>query len=879
MGVPIKVIMGVFVALGVALAGIVALLISYSFAMTTIRSIGRDHATEMLRTADAKVSAFFDLAVAHAQETQEMVLTDTWKIPVDAAAGGNSLWYLPYTRHIVRTHRVFNWTFYTMTAMFFVDGSWIDIINDKSYTGTDGLYVQIVTKTPGRATVPSMSILTTKGDYPVVPEYLDYTSVIDTLALPSAFTDRTPCSAKLFSPPGFSGTEDQGLAVLVSNMCNATGARIGSFIQIFSLSQIGAFLRSLTLVTSSQAFLIDSLNMVVATSHPTIPTRFLGPANATTTLAPNCYIDTSLLSPVVVCRTTAATFPYAPLQQLHAESPSLLNTSSTERTEVAQLVKLSSGTYYVAVDFLGCSERAGLNWKFVMIIPESGITGNVNKGRNIAIATVACVCVLISLAIIVVVALVLRPLQRVSDRMYLASELNDNEADDPVSVLSEVALLQDSYTNLRAKLNEMKAFVPQALLQGNDGTEDVENEWTAGEEAIKVMPHRNSEHSLNQPSVGDAPVDKIEECSMGSGPKRCKSVHSIVEVETKSSGAVETPKDSQFSKPDLVKAEGTCASRNSDGSKRSGDNPIGKTNRVGLNVATSLVKRNVAVLTVNIRGFHESLQSLSTSAGLELCERAAHVVFAEAREQRGVVALYHGDRFLITFNAATTASSPAKRAAITALKIRDALTKVHLRSTCGIAFGPALCGNTGSTELKSFSCIGTVVAQSAAMERIAKMFCERYGDLGGKDGAVSIIATGSCLADVECYVYHQVIDYVAAPQVMDILGIMGLKKSKDDEWMYQLRATETADAFACVNTGFHWLHSGDVAAAKSALDRRTCQGDSAARDAVGAAQLEEKLQHIGTLCIPFHSGGPSLEKKEGLQLPLSDFGPFFSSLF
>ena len=148
-------------------------------------------------------------------------------------------------------------------------------------------------------------------------------------------------------------------------------------------------------------------------------------------MSPGCY-NTSASGVGVVCRYSADLYPFAPLQQLYAQRPQLLNTSTRQTTDGAEIMKLDGKTYYVYVAVVECS--VPLSMKIVLLMPESDITGDVIKGRNIAIGVMCAVCVVAVIIACVFVALVLMPLEDVSDRMYDAAELNDTSNDETLSV-------------------------------------------------------------------------------------------------------------------------------------------------------------------------------------------------------------------------------------------------------------------------------------------------------------------------------------------------------------------------------------------------------------------------------------------------------------
>ena len=126
----------------------------------------------------------------------------------------------------------------------------------------------------------------------------------------------------------------------------------------------------------------------------------------------------------------------------------------------------------------------------------------------------------------------------------------------------------------------------------------------------------------------------------------------------------------------------------------------------GLNVTASLVKKGIAVLFANVRGFQASVDCKNVTEGLTLCSKISGLVLKEVREQKGVVAQFHGDHFLATFNAVSPAASPAKRAAIAAVKMSDVMKTMQLRGSFGVSFGTATCGNIGCSDLKAYSVVG-----------------------------------------------------------------------------------------------------------------------------------------------------------------------------
>ena len=817
----LKIVIGAFAAIAIVLTGVIALVITNSFTMTAMRDIGREHAGGIVQAANAKVGSFFDQAVAHLALTQEMMPKGNWKAPTDAMREGTAQWYLPWLEHMLRLHHTFQWSYYSMIFFGFVDGNFVQtaLLDTQKYFF---YYSDVVSKTSNGY------LRLTANDYTIMGPIVN--------GYPMLFTDMPLWQAnplnqlneKIWTPPAFSSYYPGGVATIMGALHNASGVRFAKTAFAFNLTAIQSFLRTISLTANSQAFLIDGLNFVLATTHPYVPSTFLGPYNASTRYGPGCYFDSSM-DGGMVCRTTAAAFPFAPLQQLASVRPAILNTSIPTTTSGAELVHLSGKNFYVSVDVMRCSVNVGLTWKLVLLMPEDDITGGVVKGRNVAIGTMAGVCFLLVACAVVFIAFMLRPLQRVSDRMYLAAELNDMEEEQSLSTLSEIALLEDSYYNLRSKLNEMKAFVPQALLHGNDCDMDLEDS--------------TSQKLGNSANPNPA----------GAGA----SVRSAESLEKKGKG-------------DRASVIDTA----SVASRGQGQAAISR----GLNVASSLVRKNAAVLVVNVAGFHSAVADVAPVNALQLCETIAREVLTHVREQKGVIGVYHGDRFLVTFNAAAPAASPAKRACVAAVRVCEALKQLHRTATCGVSCGQLLCGNTGCSELKGFSCIGPACVQAVAIERLAKGFRARYGEAL----QTPILATGQCMTDIECDLFFQVVDYIALPDPVQVLNVVAVKSAKkEDEWMYQLHQNEAADPFALVNKGFRCLFEGDTAGAKAVITERAARSEAMPlSDEVGLTQLKGKLQHEGECTVPSddpsHATGATVNHTV---LPLTDYGAFLRYLF
>ena len=95
MRLSLKLVIGAFSAIIIALTAIIALVITQSFTMGAIRDIGRDHAGALVKAASGQVGSFFDQAVIQCRNMQVLVHQGTWMLPTDTAAAGK-VWYADF---------------------------------------------------------------------------------------------------------------------------------------------------------------------------------------------------------------------------------------------------------------------------------------------------------------------------------------------------------------------------------------------------------------------------------------------------------------------------------------------------------------------------------------------------------------------------------------------------------------------------------------------------------------------------------------------------------------------------------------------------------------------------------------------------------------
>ena len=141
MGLSLKLVIGGFAALIIALTTVVALVITQSFTMSAMRDIGCDHATTIVQAANLKVSSFFSQDVVQSRNMQNLVRQNAWPLPTEAGVG----WYTNYMMQMVTMHKLFNFSYFTNILFFAADGSWMVLYPPNTPT----TYYATLTTAPG----------------------------------------------------------------------------------------------------------------------------------------------------------------------------------------------------------------------------------------------------------------------------------------------------------------------------------------------------------------------------------------------------------------------------------------------------------------------------------------------------------------------------------------------------------------------------------------------------------------------------------------------------------------------------------------------------------------------------------------------------------
>ena len=135
----------------------------------------------------------------------------------------------------------------------------------------------------------------------------------------------------------------------------------------------------------------------------------------------------------------------------------------------------------------------------------------------------------------------------------------------------------------------------------------------------------------------------------------------------------------------------------------------------------------VTVLFADLRGFTTFSERTDPAAVVTLLNTYFGGVVPVILGEGGTVIQFIGDAIMAVFNAPTLQDDHALRAARASLafqRVVDRLAEGHPdwpRFRVGIATGPALVGNVGSDEVRSYSAIGDTVNLAARLESWAQV--------------------------------------------------------------------------------------------------------------------------------------------------------------
>ena len=415
-----------------------------------------------------------------------------------------------------------------------------------------------------------------------------------------------------------------------------------------------------------------------------------------------------------------------------------------------------------------------LDLLMVSSVPRSYFFGSADTSMYVSITVSAVCCVLMIVGCVGLLMCIRPALSKLQDNMLLASELQNDRVEHTDSVLTDIAELSSVFDEMNKRLLVARSFVPEAVLLGQqDNTQDDDDEGS-----VAIRGRTGSKRTIG---------------SQLSNSMLARS--SIVR-----SGTIQTSQDT----PTSVMSSEKLARLFVMGEKR------------------------VTVLALNLLGFNNLLtidKHIPRAQRIhEISAQLLTIVVAAAQEERGVMDSFHGDHFILTFNASRAVAGALGAAVRTAGAIsvavrHDSMFRGSLGLSAGAASGKTHVGTLGIDGHRRLSVVGHAYRSAVGLQGVCAQFMQRTATR--KSGGV----TAGCVVDEQALkeisssgIYMQLIGCATnAAGRDDPTNVYaahclanGCEQVDDDEWLYELDAIQAGDPFRESNEAMAALMSGDI---------------------------------------------------------------------
>ena len=241
----------------------------------------------------------------------------------------------------------------------------------------------------------------------------------------------------------------------------------------------------------------------------------------------------------------------------------------------------------------------------------------------------------------------------------------------------------------------------------------------------------------------------------------------------------------------------------------------------------------VTVLAANLCGFLPRINdAMSADTSVAHITDTVDFVYKTVSKYGGIVASYHGDHFIVTFNAVKVCGSHALSAARAGTVLTDGADAIGFGAALrvGIATGRCHVGNLGNKEIKAFTTAGAAYQHACVLERMGRIY--------GEPDERSVLTTRRTCADIATTFRFRFVDIVPLPgrerggggaTITPIATLLwpaasradkpgGGNAEDDDEWLYVVNDNASADPNGLWNEAFAMLISDDVPAARKLVE-------------------------------------------------------------
>eukprot|EP00672_Neobodo_designis_P022128 CAMPEP_0174842496 /NCGR_PEP_ID=MMETSP1114-20130205/9947_1 /TAXON_ID=312471 /ORGANISM="Neobodo designis, Strain CCAP 1951/1" /LENGTH=831 /DNA_ID=CAMNT_0016076701 /DNA_START=43 /DNA_END=2538 /DNA_ORIENTATION=+ len=449
----------------------VALAITYTVSLSTVRDVGRGYATALAATARVDTQNYFQrtsdtldsLSLLLQQNSSVFDLPSALPLEVQ----NDPLSAERYYYSMFMASRATNYT-YTTLAFIFDDGSGVSF-----YRWSEDIV----------AFVSRMRYNWPQGNMSIVEKHLYVANSTETFTGLDQAAHHVDIDARFSaysSGKVIAGANPKGMwyapqmtdlagniafsVPAVKPLYNTSNQFVGFVLAAQPFTAISEFLMNVKVTSGTEAFAVMFDGSVIGSTHAT-PYFTIQPASASAPVRTGCAstADTRYDHTRQVfhgCRVLARHFSAYPPLQAAAEDDAFLFSKAA-----VQVVDAGGERYFVASTAVPNSYRFwGVN--VILCMPESDVIGNIVTGRNIAIGVTIAAIVLAAVLSFVIIHVLLQPLADISGRMLDTAKLHDRDQQDiHESALAEIQDLQRAYAQMNTAIRSFTRYVPRDVVK------------------------------------------------------------------------------------------------------------------------------------------------------------------------------------------------------------------------------------------------------------------------------------------------------------------------------------------------------------------------------------------------------------------------------
>ena len=451
--------------------------------------------------------------------------------------------------------------------------------------------------------------------------------------------------------------------------------------------------------------------------------------------------------------------------------------SLDEASQLRRLIQLSDSTLLVSP-----LNMTGLSLLVVIDVPHEDILEAVNDASTISLAVVLVISVVLAGVVSGLIYVLGAKLDTLSQEMHDVAwmKVSGSQITEANSIVSEIRSMQASFALLVSNMLEYKQYLPRTLLEAAEAPDDdvEESVQVCGNWSLTFpsppLPRKDSRHQASRTSTVSVTVSQASSHELATSPKQ-RAVFD-----------------------------------------------------------TALVHRNISVLCLNWRGTHARLNEACGEGAVASFTSAfsayLELAMTSAKQSRGVIDNFSGDRICVIFNAVTSAVWHTRRAIDCATLMKEA------QAAAGASTGHGMCGNAGCHGLKKYCAFGRVVSAAHALVRLAGSLNEDIVTEGAAIEAITHFFTLKWLQRVQ--LRHDDKTSLAC----SVRSAISCKKQA--EWMYELEAAD-ANPYADYNVAVDEMLDGNFTAAMQSVEKATLVPEAEvhalkARIRAGAAGASEE---------------------------------------